>query len=136
MVDNKMGAKKIISARIIMCGCHIAGYPVIRHLLEQGIPISHFLILSPEQGEILVGLATRSLLSDAKEARTPTLISLLEDKNIIFRRYAIQWLRELYTESPIDMARYRADWAEKQLVEGAAWWRKRYDQGLLIPRTP
>ena len=93
-------------------------------------------LVSPEQGEILVGLATRSLLSDAKEARTPTLISLLEDKNIIVRRYAIQWLRELYKESPIDMARYRADWGEKQLVEGAAWWRKRYDQGLLIPRTP
>ena len=93
-------------------------------------------LVSPEQGEILVGLATRSLLSDAKEARTPTLISLLEDKNIIFRRYAIQWLRELYKESPVDMARYRSDWGEKQLVEGAAWWRKRYDQGLLIPRTP
>ena len=93
-------------------------------------------LVSPEQGEILVGLAARSLLSDAKEARTPALISLLEDKNIIFRRYAIQWLRELYEESPIDMARYRADWSEKQLVEGATWWRKRYDQGLLVPRTP
>ncbi len=90
----------------------------------------------PEQGEILVGLATRSLLSDAKEARTPKLISLLEDENIIFRRYAIQWLRELYEESPPDMAKYRADWSEKQLVEGAAFWRKRYDQGLLSPRTP
>ena len=90
----------------------------------------------PEQGEILVGLAARSLLSDAKEARTPKLISLLEDKNIIFRRYAIQWLRELYEESPPDMAKYRADWSEKQLVEGADFWRKRYDQGLLSPRTP
>lgn len=90
----------------------------------------------PEQGEILVGLAARSLLSDAKEARTPKLISLLEDENIIFRRYAIQWLRELYEESPPDMARYRADWSRKQLVEGADFWRKRYDQGLLRPRTP
>ncbi len=90
----------------------------------------------PEQGEILVGLAARSLLSDAKEARTPKLISLLEDENIIFRRYAIQWLRELYEESPPDMAKYRADWSEKQLVEGADFWRKRYDQGLLSPRTP
>jgi hypothetical protein len=90
----------------------------------------------PEQGEILVGLAARSLLSDAKEARTPKLISLLEDENIIFRRYAIQWLRELYEESPPDMAKYRADWSEKQLAEGADWWRKRYDQGLLSPRTP
>ena len=90
----------------------------------------------PEQGEILVGLAARSLLSDAKEARTPKLISLLEDENIIFRRYAIQWLRELYEESPPDMAKYRADWSEKQLVEGAGFWRKRYDQGLLSPRTP
>ena len=90
----------------------------------------------PEQGEILVGLAARSLLSDAKEARTPKLISLLEDKNIIFRRYAIQWLRELYEESPPDMAKYRADWSEKQLVEGADFWRKRYNQGLLSPRTP
>jgi hypothetical protein len=92
--------------------------------------------VSPEQGEILVGLATRSLLSDAKEARTPALIGLLEDENIIFRRYAIQWLRELYDESPTDMARYRADWGEKQLVEGAGWWRKRYEQGILTPRTP
>ena len=90
----------------------------------------------PEQGEILVGLAARSLLSDAKEARAPKLISLLEDENIIFRRYAIQWLRELYEESPSDMAKYRADWSEKQLVEGSDWWRKRYDQGLLSPRTP
>ena len=90
----------------------------------------------PEQGEILVGLAARSLLSDAKEARTPKLISLLEDENIIFRRYAIQWLRELYEESPPDMAKYRADWSEKQLVEGADFWRKRYNQGLLSPRTP
>ena len=92
--------------------------------------------VGPEQGEILVGLAARSLLSDAKEARAPKLISLLEDENIIFRRYAIQWLRELYDESLSDMAKYRADWSEKQLVEGADWWRKRYDQGLLSPRTP
>jgi hypothetical protein len=90
----------------------------------------------PGQGEILVGLAARSLLSDAQEARTPKLISLLADENIIFRRYAIQWLRELYEESPSDMAKYRADWSEKQLVEGADFWRKRYDQGLLRPRTP
>ena len=92
--------------------------------------------VSPEQGEVLIGLATRSLLSGAKDARTPKLIGLLEDENIIFRRYAIQWLRELYEESPTDMARYRADWSEKQLIEGAGWWRKRYDQGLLSPRTP
>ena len=90
----------------------------------------------PGQGEILVSLAARSLLSDAKEARTSKLISLLEDENIIFRRYAIQWLRELYEESPTDTAKYRADWSEKQLMEGADWWRKRYDQGLLSPRTP
>ena len=92
--------------------------------------------VSPEQGEVLIGLATRSLLSGAKDARTPKLIGLLEDENIIFRRYAIQWLRELYEESPTDMARYRADWSEKQLIEGAGWWRKRYDQGLLSLRTP
>lgn len=92
--------------------------------------------VSSEQGEILIGLATRSLLSSAKDTRTPELIGLLEDENIIFRRYAIQWLRELYEESPTDMARYRADWSEKQLMEGAGWWRKRYDQGLLSPRTP
>ena len=92
--------------------------------------------VSPEQGGVLIGLATRSLLSDAKDARTPKLIVLLEDENIIFRRYAIQWLRELYEESPTDIARYRADWSEKQLIEGAGWWRKRYDQGLLSPRTP
>tara|TARA_A200000159_G_C7157303_1_gene269785 strand:+ start:162 stop:629 length:468 start_codon:yes stop_codon:yes gene_type:complete len=92
--------------------------------------------VSSEQGEILIGLATRSLLSSAKDTRTPALIGLLEDENIIFRRYAIQWLRELYEESPTDMARYRADWSEKQLMEGAGWWRKRYDQGLLSPRNP
>ena len=92
--------------------------------------------VSSEQGEILIGLATRSVLSGAKDTRTPELIGLLEDENIIFRRYAIQWLRELYEESPTDMARYRADWSEKQLMEGAGWWRKRYDQGLLSPRTP
>ena len=92
--------------------------------------------VSQEQGEVLIGLATRSLLSGAKDARTPKLIGLLEDENIIFRRYAIQWLRELYEESPTDIARYRADWSEKQLIEGAGWWRKRYDQGLLSPRTP
>ena len=92
--------------------------------------------VGPEQGEVLIGLATRSLLSGAKDARTPKLIGLLEDENIIFRRYAIQWLRELYEESPTDMARYRADWSEKQLMEGAGWWRKRYDQGLLSPRNP
>ena len=92
--------------------------------------------VSPEQGEVLIGLATRSLLSGARDSRTPKLIGLLEDENIIFRRYAIQWLRELYEESPTDMARYRADWSEKQLIEGAGWWQKRYDQGLLSPRAP
>ena len=92
--------------------------------------------VGPEQGEVLIGLATRSLLSGAKDTRTSKLIGLLEDENIIFRRYAIQWLRELYEESPTDMARYRADWSEKQLIEGAGWWRKRYDQGLLSLRTP
>ena len=90
----------------------------------------------PQQGKILVGLAARSLLSDNKEARTQELIRLLKDENIIFRRYAIQWLRELYVESPSDMAKYRADWSGKQLLDAADWWQTRYEQGLLSPRTP
>jgi len=90
----------------------------------------------PQQGEILVGLAARSLLSDDKEAITQELIRLLNDENIIFRRYAIQWLRELYVESPSDMAKYRAEWSGKQLLDAAEWWQIRYEQGLLSPRTP
>ena len=37
------------TAKLVMCGCHEAGYPTVRYLLENGIPITHFMILSPEQ---------------------------------------------------------------------------------------
>lgn len=37
--------------KLVMCGCHVGGAPVIRSLLEQGVSISHFVCLTPEQGE-------------------------------------------------------------------------------------
>ncbi len=92
--------------------------------------------VNPEQGDILVGLATRTLHSESFDAQVTKLINLLEDENIIFRRYAIQWLRELFEESASDAAKYRADWNEKQLAEGSDWWRKRFQQGLLKRRSP
>ena len=58
-----------------------------------------------------------------------------EDDNIIFRRYAIQWLREIFVETPSDVAKYRADWNEEQLAEGSDWWRQRYEQGLLVRQS-
>ena len=92
--------------------------------------------VNPEQGDVLVGLATRTLHSESFDVQVTKLIDLLEDENIIFRRYAIQWLRELFVESASDAAKYRADWNEKQLAEGSDWWRKRYQQGLLKRRSP
>ncbi len=92
--------------------------------------------VNPEQGDVLVGLATRTLHSESFDVQVTKLIDLLENENIIFRRYAIQWLRELFVESASDAAKYRADWNEKQLAEGSDWWRKRYQQGLLTRRSP
>jgi hypothetical protein len=92
--------------------------------------------VNPEQGDILVGLATRTLHSESFDVQVTKLIDLLEDENIIFRRYAIQWLRELFVESTSDVIKYRADWNEKQLAEGSDWWRKRFQQGLLKRRSP
>lgn len=34
--------------KIVMCGCHEYGYFLVRGLLQQGLPIAHFVILSPE----------------------------------------------------------------------------------------
>jgi hypothetical protein len=92
--------------------------------------------VNPEQGDVLVGLATRTLHSESFDVQVTKLIDLLEDENIIFRRYAIQWLRELFVESTSDVIKYRADWNEKQLAEGSDWWRKRFQQGLLKRRSP
>ena len=91
--------------------------------------------VNPEEGDALVGLATRTLDSESFDVQITKLIDFLEDENIIFRRYAIQWLRELFEESASDAAKYRADWNEKQLAEGSDWWRKRYQQGLLRRRS-
>ncbi|MCA8925482.1 MAG: hypothetical protein KDD82_26985 [Planctomycetes bacterium] len=38
------------AGRIVMCGCHVGGEPVIRALLEAGHAIAHFVCLTPEQG--------------------------------------------------------------------------------------
>jgi hypothetical protein len=44
-------------------------------------------------------------------------------------------LRELFVETPSDVAKYRADWNEEQLAEGSDWWRQRYEQGLLVRQS-
>ena len=91
--------------------------------------------VNPDQGDVIVGLATRTLHLESFDIQTLKLIELLEDDNIIFRRYAIQWLRELFVETPSDVAKYRADWNEEQLAEGSDWWRQRYEQGLLVRQS-
>ena len=91
--------------------------------------------VNPDQGDVIVGLATRTLHQESFDIQTLKLIELLEDDNIIFRRYAIQWLRELFVETPSDVAKYRADWNEEQLAEGSDWWRQRYEQGLLVRQS-
>jgi methionyl-tRNA formyltransferase len=37
--------------KIIMCGCHVGGYPTIRFLLEEGFRFASFVILSPKQAQ-------------------------------------------------------------------------------------
>ncbi len=39
-----------IPIKIVMCGSHVAGEPVIRGLLEQGVCFDFFVCLTPEQG--------------------------------------------------------------------------------------
>ncbi|MDO9056592.1 MAG: formyltransferase family protein [Sulfuricurvum sp.] len=37
------------SNKIVMCGCHIAGIESIKHILDNGITIDYFVILTPQQ---------------------------------------------------------------------------------------
>lgn len=49
-----MGQKENLqssNSRLLMCGCHIGGVPIIKKLLELGYTFDYFVCLTPEQGE-------------------------------------------------------------------------------------
>ena len=90
--------------------------------------------ISSDRAATLVGLARRSLPAASADDLTGQLIDLLEDDELILRRYAFAWLQERFAVEQADLIKYRADWPPEQRREGAAWWRKQLAKGLLVPR--
>ncbi len=91
--------------------------------------------LPQDRGEIAIKLARRTLPAESLAGLTSQLITLLEDEQPLLRRYAIQWLEELYDLSDSDRLRYRVDWPAQERKEGADWWRNRFEKERLTPRT-
>ncbi len=86
------------------------------------------------RGEVAFQLARRKLPAASPAELTAQLIDLLEDDQPIIRRYALQWLNEMYQVSDSDRLRYRVDRPAKERQEGADWWRKQIEKGQLTPR--
>lgn len=91
--------------------------------------------LPPGRGEVAFRLASRTVAAESPTALTAQLIDLLEDDQPILRRYALQWLGEMYQVSDADRLRYRVDRPAKERQEGADWWRKQLEKGQLTPRV-
>ena len=91
--------------------------------------------LPNDRGDIAMKLARRALPAESLAGLTNQLIDLLEDEQPLLRRYAIQWLEEIYELSDSDRLQYRVDWPFTELKEGADWWRKQLERGRLTTRA-
>lgn len=87
------------------------------------------------RGEVAFRLASRKVAAESPTELTAQLIDLLEDDQPILRRYALQWLGEMYQVSDTERLRYRVDRPAKERQEGADWWRKQLEKGQLTPRV-
>jgi len=92
--------------------------------------------LAADQATAAIGLARRNLPASSSADLTRQLIDLLENDDLMLRRYAFAWLSERFELEPSDLIQYRADWSAEQRRDGADWWRKRLEKGLLVPRQP
>ena len=92
--------------------------------------------LDATQALTAIGLARRNLPAASADDRTRQLIDLLENDELMLRRYAYAWLCERFQLEPSELIQYRADWPAEQRRDGADWWRKRLEKGLLLPRQP
>ena len=92
--------------------------------------------LDATQALTAIGLARRNLPAASPDDRTRQLIDLLENDELMLRRYAYAWLCERFQLEPSELIQYRADWPAEQRRDGADWWRKRLEKGLLLPRQP
>jgi len=92
--------------------------------------------LAADQATAAIGLARRNLPASSSADLTRQLIDLLENDDLMLRRYAFAWLSERFELEPSDLIQYRADWSAEQRRDGADWWRKRLEKGLLVPRPP
>ena len=90
--------------------------------------------LDATQALTAIGLARRNLPAASADDRTRQLIDLLENDELMLRRYAYAWLCERFQLEPSELIQYRADWPAEQRRDGADWWRKRLEKGLLLPR--
>jgi cytoskeletal protein RodZ len=91
--------------------------------------------LPNDRGDIAMKLARRALQAESLAGLTSQLITLLEDEQPLLRRYAIQWLEELYELSESDRLKYRVDRPAEEREEGAGWWRNQLEKNRLTPRT-
>ncbi|WP_321469667.1 formyltransferase family protein [Halarcobacter sp.] len=80
----------MLDKKICMIGCHEVGYNIIKYLLENGIKINYFVILSPHQGkkyQISGYFDFTSLASKYNiPIRYPKLYSLQEQEDLDFFR--------------------------------------------------
>ncbi len=90
--------------------------------------------LAADQAAAAIGLARRNLPASSSADLTRQLIDLLENEDLMLRRYSFAWLCERFELEPSDLIKYRADWPAEQRRDGADWWRKRLEKGLLVPR--
>ena len=92
--------------------------------------------LDATQALTAIGLARRNLPAASEDDRTRQLIDLLENDELMLRRYAYAWLCEQFQLDPLEVIQYRADWSAEQRRDGADKWRKRLEKELLLPREP
>lgn len=92
--------------------------------------------LEATQALTAIGLARRKLPATSADDLTRQLIDLLENEELMLRRYAYAWLCERFQLEPMELIQYRADWPAEQRRDGADWWRNRLEKGLLMPQQP
>jgi hypothetical protein len=90
--------------------------------------------LEATQALAAIGLARRNLPATSADDLTRQLIDLLENEELMLRRYAYAWLCERFQLEPMELIQYRADWPAEQRRDGADWWRNRLEKGLLLPQ--
>ena len=80
----------IRDARIVMCGCHDVGGHLIGDLIESGVPFSHFVTLTPEQGQRhdIAGYHDLSQLARSHDipVYNPQSYSLKDERDLAFFR--------------------------------------------------